>query len=318
MAVGRYFEKKRGLAIGIAQCGCGVGAFAISPVLSVLIDVYGWRGALLILAGVCLNGCVLSMFYRPIVEDFEDIIDVDHDIGNGTLEKKPNDIRKENGKLLVQTNGSAITKEVASNAYSLNISNKSSTKIDRIKNFLCVQETVDDPEPRTFAEMREEQLANYKQKVNSAVLGSVVWSSSRSVNSLSFRPVIMGSDASLERILARRRRKAFLDVSLSNVGVQPPNITKENETETETYKEFSCVVFEKLFPRRLVTDAKLVLLLLSAVFYSMATFVPISLIADYGRWVGCADSQVGWFVSAMGIGGKWRARDCEVFISYTM
>jgi MFS transporter, MCT family, solute carrier family 16 (monocarboxylic acid transporters), member 14 len=49
--VGYYFEKWRPLATGIALCGSGVGTFILAPISTHLIEVYGWRNALLMQAG---------------------------------------------------------------------------------------------------------------------------------------------------------------------------------------------------------------------------------------------------------------------------
>ena len=47
--VTRWFEKKRGLALGITLAGMGIGGFLGSPFLNWLIQLFGWRMALLIL-----------------------------------------------------------------------------------------------------------------------------------------------------------------------------------------------------------------------------------------------------------------------------
>ena len=64
--VGHYFEKKRALATGIAICGSGIGAFIFGPLSELLLDTYGWKGALWIIAGICLNGVVVSALLRPV------------------------------------------------------------------------------------------------------------------------------------------------------------------------------------------------------------------------------------------------------------
>ena len=66
VAVGYYFEKRRALATGISVCGSGVGTFLFAPLATWLIDVYGWRGANLIFAGLCLNCAVFGALMRPL------------------------------------------------------------------------------------------------------------------------------------------------------------------------------------------------------------------------------------------------------------
>ena len=64
--VGFYFNKRRALATGIAVCGSGIGAFVFSPLTETTIRAYGWRGALMILSGVCLNGMVSGALFRSV------------------------------------------------------------------------------------------------------------------------------------------------------------------------------------------------------------------------------------------------------------
>ena len=52
IAVGFYFEKWRALATGVAVCGSGIGTFLMAPLCTMLIENFGWRGALLIQAGM--------------------------------------------------------------------------------------------------------------------------------------------------------------------------------------------------------------------------------------------------------------------------
>jgi len=66
VAVGYYFEKKRALATGISVCGSGVGTFIFAPFATYLLDQYGWRGANLIFAALCLQCAVFGALMRPL------------------------------------------------------------------------------------------------------------------------------------------------------------------------------------------------------------------------------------------------------------
>ncbi|XP_018324222.1 uncharacterized protein LOC108736335 isoform X2 [Agrilus planipennis] len=66
VSVTTYFEKKRSLATGIAVCGAGFGTFAFAPVITLLIQEFGWRGAMLITAGIVLECAVCGALFRPL------------------------------------------------------------------------------------------------------------------------------------------------------------------------------------------------------------------------------------------------------------
>lgn len=60
LTVGFYFEKWRALATGLALCGSGVGTFAMAPITEKLNETLGWRGTMLVTAG-------LSAFHSPML-----------------------------------------------------------------------------------------------------------------------------------------------------------------------------------------------------------------------------------------------------------
>eukprot|EP01040_Poterioochromonas_malhamensis_P004531 gene4531-4858_t len=55
--VGQWFKKKRGLAVGIAVAGSGIGQFSMAQVIGALLDSVGWRQTLRYLA--LINGAGL-------------------------------------------------------------------------------------------------------------------------------------------------------------------------------------------------------------------------------------------------------------------
>ncbi|XP_026172155.1 monocarboxylate transporter 12-B [Mastacembelus armatus] len=64
--VGRYFRQRKALAYGIAMSGSGIGTFVLAPLVQLFIELYSWRGALLILSGFVSNLCVCGALLRPI------------------------------------------------------------------------------------------------------------------------------------------------------------------------------------------------------------------------------------------------------------
>lgn len=64
--VGCYFRQKKALAYGIAMSGSGIGTFVLAPAVQLLIEMYSWRGALLVLSAFVANLCVCGALLRPI------------------------------------------------------------------------------------------------------------------------------------------------------------------------------------------------------------------------------------------------------------
>ncbi|NXW26298.1 MOT13 protein, partial [Circaetus pectoralis] len=64
--VGRYFPAQRALATGLAVSGASVSGLALGPLVPLLLDAYGWRGALLLLAAVSFNLVAAGALLRPL------------------------------------------------------------------------------------------------------------------------------------------------------------------------------------------------------------------------------------------------------------
>ena len=60
-----YFEKRRGLATGLAVTGSGLGAFIFPPLMNYIEALYAWRGMLLLFGGICFNVMVAGALFRP-------------------------------------------------------------------------------------------------------------------------------------------------------------------------------------------------------------------------------------------------------------
>jgi MFS family permease len=54
--ISHWFDKKKGLVIGIANAGAGIGGMALAPITRRLITNFGTRFALRIIGGYCLLG----------------------------------------------------------------------------------------------------------------------------------------------------------------------------------------------------------------------------------------------------------------------
>ncbi|XP_022085897.1 monocarboxylate transporter 13-like isoform X4 [Acanthaster planci] len=69
--LGRHFNKRYTLASGISQMGQVVSLLAFAPMTQLFLDTYGWRGAALLLAGVCLHSVVCPVLVKEEKERYE-------------------------------------------------------------------------------------------------------------------------------------------------------------------------------------------------------------------------------------------------------
>ena len=63
--INSYFNKRRGIAQGIVSSGAGAGVFLLAPLKQYTLVEYGWRGTMLIFAGIMLHFCVCACLMRP-------------------------------------------------------------------------------------------------------------------------------------------------------------------------------------------------------------------------------------------------------------
>lgn len=62
----RYFSSRRVLAVGLALTGNGASSLLLAPALQLLLDTFGWRGALLLLGAVTLHLTPCGALLRPL------------------------------------------------------------------------------------------------------------------------------------------------------------------------------------------------------------------------------------------------------------
>ena len=67
--VAYYFEKRRAFATGIAVAGSGIGTFVFAPLTEHLIELYSWKGAVLIIGGIMFNICACGAVFRPLLDE---------------------------------------------------------------------------------------------------------------------------------------------------------------------------------------------------------------------------------------------------------
>ena len=63
-----YFHERYSIANAIAQVGVSAGIMTIKLLTQLFIDIYGWRGCMLLLGGINLHLVVSGAFLRPIIK----------------------------------------------------------------------------------------------------------------------------------------------------------------------------------------------------------------------------------------------------------
>ena len=72
VVVTSYFESKNTIAIGISQSGAGLGALIFAPLYEYLIEIYGWRGAVMIISGIVLQTLPCGAMFKDVDRSVED------------------------------------------------------------------------------------------------------------------------------------------------------------------------------------------------------------------------------------------------------
>ncbi|CAG0916416.1 unnamed protein product [Notodromas monacha] len=84
IALGTYFNKKHSIATALAMTGFGCGLFFLGPGMEASVNYYGWRGSMILNAGIALQFCVFGALVYPIT--FTGYMSQDGD--DETFEKK--------------------------------------------------------------------------------------------------------------------------------------------------------------------------------------------------------------------------------------
>ena len=64
-AIPQYFNKNRPLAIGLVVSGLGTGPIVFPPLIQYFLHEFGWRGALLMTAGLYTHTIIFALLLRP-------------------------------------------------------------------------------------------------------------------------------------------------------------------------------------------------------------------------------------------------------------
>ena len=66
VVIGQRFNKRRGLATGVATSGAGTGAFVFPPLMNYLFSEHGFTTGMLVLGVLMFGNCISALLYRPV------------------------------------------------------------------------------------------------------------------------------------------------------------------------------------------------------------------------------------------------------------
>lgn len=66
VALNHYFKNKRGQAVGLSMAGTALGMLILPQLVRILLESYGFRGAVLILSGLALHAALGSTLLQPV------------------------------------------------------------------------------------------------------------------------------------------------------------------------------------------------------------------------------------------------------------
>jgi MFS family permease len=91
LLVGKYFERRRGMANGILNLGGSIGGLAWPPAVTYLLDEYGLQGSLPIVGAACLHFFPVGLLMRPIDLDAQETNNHTSETAAGFAENKGNE-----------------------------------------------------------------------------------------------------------------------------------------------------------------------------------------------------------------------------------
>lgn len=83
-----YFVRLRGLANGVCISGSAIGSIILPPLLRVLLEAYGYRGAILIMGGITLHTWVSAIFYHPVEQHLKRVRIESDELDNNEEQKE--------------------------------------------------------------------------------------------------------------------------------------------------------------------------------------------------------------------------------------
>ncbi|XP_052805444.1 monocarboxylate transporter 14-like [Mya arenaria] len=274
IVVGLYFNRRRAIATGIAMSGSGLGTFAYAYITDMLIIQYDWRGTILILAGVLLNGIVCGILFRPLSDcatvscaSSSEYISDSNDSGKGTTELR---------KLLLERRYKEMCDE--HNYDMLKVTNMPERLTVSTANMVHLPgDTTAYLQAKEFSSQTNCSSTRIKPIKNQMSKPSVFYSGS--LNNL------------------RHRHNAGYHRSHE---IDKPIVAMDNESDAETCQDSSTFVGILKTNVNLFKDNIFVLLLLTNVCWTVQS-VPLTYIPDLGVSKSLTTSEAATLISIVGI-----------------
>ena len=105
--VSKYFDKKKGKAMGISTIGSGLGAVCLSSLVSLLLEQYSLFGTFLIMGSLILHCLVCGLLFRPLtaITVLEKVVNYAKE-GTAAGAASEEQVQRKEGMIVGGTNGS--------------------------------------------------------------------------------------------------------------------------------------------------------------------------------------------------------------------
>ncbi|CAG2163567.1 unnamed protein product [Oppiella nova] len=298
--VGFYFEKRRAFATGVAVCGSGIGAFVLAPVTQLLVELFGWRGCVLILAGITLNCAVFSSLFRPVEDTrYENRLQKPLLI---RIKEARDALWSESDNEEVDEESPTASHNSAPPPYSqiVDIVSNNNSLDNSSQKYEIQRDSLKPPEEmhsrlRTKSElMRQEMISSAMSLVlvrrASNTLSQVL---DKSANRLS-------SIKSINESKEKSSQEGSQELSQSKKTIT--SIKDSNESVDESSKScFSTFDFTETFDLTLLSSPSFLLLSLSGFLCLTGFFIPFMYIADRAKLLGYTPEKSAFLLSMIGI-----------------
>ncbi|XP_053403427.1 monocarboxylate transporter 12-like [Mercenaria mercenaria] len=280
VATGKYFKKRRALAVGITFCGGGIGTFVFLPVARLIIDTFGWRGSMFILAGVTLNECVCASLLRPFVEG-------DAEVNEAEVEEDSKNKQQTHTNQEVSDGNAETAQSIPLLPMTTDIDAETGSSVSKSNEHpVCSRSFPDVRSVNVCPDTTETRYCGSNRSLNMTIITN---SANKDRTSSTH---IAGCDARTEN-----------DTSVPLTHDKDTCNMESRELNGKTKNDkFKNTFIENLFPKELVTNSNFIVLMLSTVFIAIPEFVPYSMLPDFALTVKCSSSQSAWMLSAVGIG----------------